>query len=115
MESEQKTRREGGEEEERLSNSGSRTSIGNSHSEPFQRDERAEAQGRRQRLTVSREKKNKTVEVETSAVYFLYEWTRSVQQKNGALLTFANPSFQSKVEPDLGVFSWRHNEQEKGL
>lgn len=29
---------------------------------------------------------------------------RSVRQKNGTLLTFANPSFQSKVEPDLGVF-----------
>lgn len=50
MESEQKTRREGGEEEERLSDSGSRTSIGNSHSEPFQRDERAEAQGHRRRV-----------------------------------------------------------------
>lgn len=62
---------------------------------------------------MSREKKKKILEVETFPVHFSYEWRRSVHQKNGTLLTFANPSSQSEVEPDLGVFTWRRNGQKK--
>lgn len=53
--------------------------------------------------TVSREKKENAGGGSIPCV-LSYEWMRSVRQKNGTLLTFANPSFQSKVEPDLGVF-----------
>lgn len=55
-------------------------------------------------------RKNRNRTIPHCSVRLSYLFSR----RKAALLTFACPFFPCRVQPDLGVISWRQNEEEKG-